>query len=49
MYCHRKSNNRINKIHERALRIAYGDYVPDFDSLLEKDESSPFIKETFRY
>ena len=35
----RKSNKLINKIHERALRIAYGDYVYDVDSLLEKDES----------
>ena len=39
MYCQRKSNNQINKIHERALRIAYDDNVSDFDSLLEKDES----------
>ena len=37
MYCQRKSNNSINKIHERALRIAYNDYVSDFKSLLEKD------------
>ena len=26
MYCQRDSNNLINKIHERALRIAYGHY-----------------------
>ena len=39
MYCQRKSNNLINKIHEKALRIAYDDYVSDFDSLLEEDES----------
>ena len=39
MYCHRKSNNLINRIHERALRIAYNDYVSDFASLLEKDDS----------
>ena len=25
MYCQRKSNNLINRIHERALRIAYND------------------------
>ena len=25
MYCQRRSNNLINKIHERALRIAYND------------------------
>ena len=42
MYCQRRSNNLINKIHERALRIAYNDYVSSFDSLLEKDESVTF-------
>ena len=38
MYCQRKSNNLINRIHERALRIAYNDYTSDFKSLLEKDD-----------
>ena len=39
MYYQRKSNNLINRIHERALRIAYNDYVSDFNSLLEKDDT----------
>ena len=39
MYCQRKSNNLINRIHERALRIAYNDYTSDFNHLLEKDDS----------
>ena len=39
MYCQRKSNNLINKIHERALRIAYNDYASDFDNLLSRDNS----------
>ena len=39
MYCQRKSNNLINRIHERALRIAYNDYISDFDTLLKKDDS----------
>ena len=39
MHCQRKSNNLINKIHERALRIAYNDYVSNFDQLLENDNS----------
>ena len=38
MYCRRKSNNLINRIHERALRIAYCDYVSDFEGLLGKDD-----------
>ena len=39
MYCQRKCNDLINRIHERTLRIAYNDYVSDFKSLLEKDNS----------
>ena len=39
MFCQRRSNNIINKIHERALRIAYRDYTSDFESLLIKDDS----------
>ena len=39
MYCQRKSNNLINRIHERALRIAYNDYASTFNALLEKDNS----------
>ena len=39
MYCQRKCNNSINRIHERALRIAYNDYVSAFKLLLEKDNS----------
>ncbi len=32
-------NNKINKIHERALRIAYKDYESNFETLLERDKS----------
>ena len=39
MFCQRKSNNLINRIHERALRIAFNDYVSDFEYLLRKDDS----------
>ena len=39
MYCQRKSNNLINKIHKRVLRIAYNDYTSDFDNLLSRDDS----------
>ena len=39
MYCQRKSNNLIYRIHETALRIAYSDYLSDFNSLLVKDDS----------
>ena len=35
----RTANNRINGIHERALRLTYSDYLSSFDKLLEKDKS----------
>ena len=31
-------NNKINHIHERALRIVYHDYSSSFEDLLNKDE-----------
>ena len=39
MFHSRKLNHRINRIHERALRIVYSDYVSSFDELLLKDNS----------
>ena len=42
MYCQRQSNNLINRIHERALRIAYNDYISDFETLLKLDDCVTF-------
>ena len=39
MFHSKKMNNRINHIHERALRIAYNDRLSTFESLLDKDKS----------
>ena len=39
MFHSRSLNNRINSIHERALRITYGDKTSIFQQLLEKDNS----------
>ena len=39
MFCSRKSNNRINKLHERALRLVYDDYETSFLELLAIDGS----------
>ena len=39
MFCSRKLNSKINRLHERALRIAYADYVSSFEELLAKDDS----------
>ena len=38
MFCSRTLNHRINRLHERALRIAYDDYLSDFEELLIKDK-----------
>ena len=35
----RKINNRINRIHERALRVVYNDDNATFEQLLEKDNA----------
>ena len=39
MFHSRKLNNRINRIHERALRLTYQDNRSSFNDLLEKDSS----------
>ena len=39
MFHDRAINSRINKIHERALRIVYRDTESSFDELLAKDNS----------
>ena len=38
--CHSRSlNNKVNQIHERALRINYRDFQSSFPALLVKDNS----------
>ena len=39
MFCSKKMNNKINYIHERALRLVYDDYASSFYELLRKDGS----------
>ena len=39
MFHSRSLNNKINRIHERALRITYNDKSSSFQKLLEKDNS----------
>ena len=39
MFCSSISNNKINMLHERALRIVYDDYNSKFEQLLTKDVS----------
>ena len=38
--CHHRSvNNKINRLHERCLRIVYRDSMSSFEDLLHKDRS----------
>ena len=39
MYCDKTSDNRINYLHERALRTVYNGNVSTFEKLLGKDNS----------
>ena len=39
MFHSRHTNNKINSLHERALRIVYDDDVSTFDQLLAMDKS----------
>ena len=39
MFHSRTLNSKTNQLHEKALRILYGDYKSKFDELLEKDSS----------
>ena len=39
MFHSRKLNNRINNVHERALRIVYRDYESTFQQLLKQNKS----------
>ena len=35
MFCSRTSNNMINKVYERALRVILNDHESDFGTLLQ--------------
>ena len=39
MFHSRDLNNKIDSLHERALRITYGDRSSSFEDLLKKDNS----------
>ena len=39
MFHSRRLNNKINNVHEKALRIVYSDYISTFQELLDKDAS----------
>ena len=42
MFCSRTMDTKINRIHERALRLVYQDYESTFEELLDKDKALCF-------
>ena len=40
LFCSRTSNNMINKIHERALRLILNGHTSDFDTLLQNNNDT---------
>ena len=49
MFHSRGKNNKINRIHERCLRIIYNDKKSTFYELLEKDGSVSIHKRNLRF
>ena len=48
--CHSHAkNNKINRLHERCLRIIYNDKVSTFEQLLEKDNSGSMHTRNLRF
>ena len=48
--CHSRTlNNKINRIQERALRIAYNDYKSNFKELLERNHSFTIHERNIQY
>ena len=39
MFHSRTLNNKINRLHERCLRVIYNDKLSNFEELLQKDHS----------
>ena len=39
MFHTKRMNNRLNQLHERALKLAYNDHMSTFESLLQRDNS----------
>ena len=39
MFCGRQTNERINHIYERTLRVVYNDEISPFEELLRRDKS----------
>ena len=49
MFCSRSANNKISKLHERALRIVYDDCNSKLEKLLTKDVLCGFVDYVFLF
>ena len=49
MIHNRKLNKKINKVHERALRVVYGDHKTSFSELLNIDKSVTIHQRNLQY
>ena len=49
MICNRKLNKKINKVHERTLRMVYGDHNTSFLELLNIDKSVTINQRKLQY
>ena len=49
MFHSRQINNKINRLHERALRVIYRDHVSTFEELLAKDKSVTIHQRNLQY
>ena len=48
MFCSRQSNNLINKVHERGLRLTYRDETKDFQQILREQNEITIIKAIYK-
>ena len=44
-----KTNYKINRLQERALRLIYNDYISSFDELLSKDGTFTIHEQNIHY
>ena len=49
MFHERQINDKISKLHERALRIVYNDTITSFEQLLVKDKTLQYIIKIFNH
>ena len=48
MFCFRQTNNMINNIRERALRVVLNDHISDFETMLRNMNDKLLTTEIFK-